>query len=157
MFYFNGNPLIAEYSLFLRNQHLKDVKMKIPERLSYDYVQMISSKEKESFETCLMYKGITFSMISIIKDHRKLKEYSEDDRSTDKGNQIIHAVCAFSNDIAMTNYIDNNEHLFNCKNVNGWTPLFLASFKNNEIMIKHLFDQNIEDYFGNTAYFYAKH
>ena len=131
--------------------------MKIPERLSYDYVQMLSSKEKTSFETCLMYKGITFSMIMIIKDHQKLKAYSEDDRSTDKGNQIIHAVCAFSNDIAMTNYIDNNEHLFNCKNVNGWTPLFFASFKNNEIMIKHLFDQNIEDYFGNTAYFYAKH
>ena len=135
--------------------------MKIPARLSYDYVQMLLFNEETSFETCLMYKGITLSMISIIKEHRKLKSYSDDYRFTDKGNRIIHVASAFSDDITMKSDIDDNEHLFNCKNANGWTPLFFASFKNNEIMIKlisdHVIDESTKDYFGNTAYFYAKH
>ena len=147
--------------MFLRNQRFKGVELKIPARLSYDYVQMLSYEKEKSFEMCRIYKSITLSMIKIIKEHQNISAHLDDYRVTDKGNQIIHVSSAFSDDIIMKSNIDNSKHLFNCKNMNGWTPIFFSNFKNNEIMIKHLsdhvIDQSIEDYFGNTASFYAKH
>ena len=162
LFYFNGNPLIAEYSLFIRNQHLEGMNLKFPERLSYDFLQMFSFENDSSYESYRLYKGVTFSMIKIIvKATRNQKESSDDYDSTDKGNQILHAVCAFSDDLTIVSNMSDRGELFNCKNANGWTPFFVAKFRNNKILKKlelsHFIDQGITDYFGNTANFYAKH
>ena len=161
LFCFNGNPLIAEYALFIRNQYLKGMDLKFPRRLSYDYLQMFSSQNDSSYKSYRLYKGIPFSMINIIVNAPRNQEaYSDEYNSTEKGNRIIHLISAFSDNLTIINKMKDKREAFNRKNANGWTPFFVANFRNKDNMhtpeLIHFINQNITDYFGNTASFYAK-
>ena len=74
---------------------------------------------------------------------------------TENGNGIMHVMSAFIDTFDMT----NNSNIYDEKNKNGWTPMFMAYFKGTELMQKNLTDKSIDrtlDYFGNDAYFYLK-